>query len=726
MEVVGRKKYSCKYPGCNNWYYVNVSAGFVNKHFFTFPKDAHQNQLWKDACEIDEVQNVEHWKICDDHFEASSFVNERKERLNTGSVPKLYEHSANGNFVLLEELPFSESVMQDETSVECSCHQATTSTAVCKCFDQKPSSHSQDCEIMGISSFDLQDHNYCRTGESEVLTNTGKFAFLEGNSKDSILSKIGLRQKELTPRKSTMYKARLVKLSKLLEKERSKVTILQNLYNEGKFEFIDENVNFVTKEFINSQLRNANVKPTARRWTEQDKAFALSLYKRSPRLYRYLQVYFQLPSSRSLKAILAKIPFDTGVNSVILEHLRSQISKMNQADSNCTLLFDEISLCQGFHYERVQQYLSGFEDIGHLGRTNKAANHALVFMVRGVRKQWKQVIAYYFTSKTIQTANLKFLIKEIISQLQGIELNVLATVCDQGPTNCAALRELCDQRHPRQSSYYFFVKDKPIVTIFDVPHLLKNTRNALLKCKIQFAPHKWARFHHIESVFNFDQQKTFKSLPKLKQPHFNLKNDSYMKMKVKVAAAQLSSSMASAMETLTTLGVLPAEAIFTAEFVQKVDDLFDSLNSGNSKPVDHKRFRCALSRNSPHLDFWKKLLTELNNWKLIDLDTDADLSNRYSFVRGWQTTIRSIIFLWDTLKDGNGFDYLNLRSFNQDPLENLFSSIRQHGAANTNPTCHQFTAALKTVVVNSLASPKGVDRNCEDDNCAPLDDCSLC
>jgi hypothetical protein len=50
-----------------------------------------------------------------------------------------------------------------------------------------------------------------------------------------------------------------------------------------------------------------------------------------------------------------------------------------------------------------------------------------------------------------------------------------------------------------------------------------------------------------------------------------------MKMKVKGAAAQLSSSMTSTMETLTTLGVLPSDAIFTAEFVQKVDDLFDSL-----------------------------------------------------------------------------------------------------------------------------------------------------
>jgi hypothetical protein len=68
---------------------------------------------------------------------------------------------------------------------------------------------------------------------------------------------------------------------------------------------------------------------------------------------------------------------------------------------------------------------------------------------------------------------------EIISQLQDIWLNVLATVCDQGPTNCAALRELCDQRHPRQSFYIFFLcKDKQIVAIFHVPHLLKNTRNA--------------------------------------------------------------------------------------------------------------------------------------------------------------------------------------------------------------------------------------------------------
>jgi hypothetical protein len=65
---------------------------------------------------------------------------------------------------------------------------------------------------------------------------------------------------------------------------------------------------------------------------------------------------------------------------------------------------------------------------------------------------------------------------------------------------------------------------------------------------------------------------------------------------------------------------------------------------------------------------------------------------------------------------------LNVRGLNQDPVENLFSSVRQHGAANTNPTCHQFTAALKTVVVNKLVSPTGMNGNCEADTCTPLDD----
>ncbi|XP_064214479.1 uncharacterized protein LOC135266932 [Tribolium castaneum] len=352
-----------------------------------------------------------------------------------------------------------------------------------------------------------------------------------------------------------MYKAhrniqsRLCRLSKTLEKEKGKVKTLQKLYDAGKFEFITENLNEVTKAFINSQLRNVSCQPTARRWTDEDKAFALSLYKRSPRLYKYLQVHFQLPSSRTLKAILAKIQFDTGINPGILEHLKNHVSKMKHADRYCLMR------CRFVKDFIMNELNSGYEDMGSLGRTNKAVNHALVFMIRRLRLQWKQVIAYYFTANTVSANNLKFLIEEIISQLQNIGLTVVATVCDQGTTNVSALNQLYAKQHPRQGSYYFFINNQPIVTIFDVSHLLKNTRNALLKCKIQ--------------------QKTFKSLPKLKKEYFNFK-DSYMKMKVKVAAAQLSSSVAAAIETFVSFAhILPSEAIHTAEFVQKVDNMLE-------------------------------------------------------------------------------------------------------------------------------------------------------
>ncbi|EFA13306.2 hypothetical protein TcasGA2_TC001484 [Tribolium castaneum] len=123
---------------------------------------------------------------------------------------------------------------------------------------------------------------------------------------------------------------------------------------------------------------------------------------------------------------------------------------MKRADRYCSLLFDKMSVCQGFHYERAKQYISGYEDMGSLGRTNKAANHALVFMIRRLRLQWKQVIAYYFTANTVSANNLKFLIEEIISQLQNIGLTVVATVCDQGTTNVSALNQLCAKQHPRQ------------------------------------------------------------------------------------------------------------------------------------------------------------------------------------------------------------------------------------------------------------------------------------
>lgn len=97
---------------------------------------------------------------------------------------------------------------------------------------------------------------------------------------------------------------------------------------------------------------------------------------------------------------------------------------MHELDRYYTV-FDEsviqFWLSHGFHYEAHKQQNSGFENLGELGRTFRAANHALVLMIRGLRK-WKQVIAYYFTNDTILSSSLKRIITNVIVQLQQIGL----------------------------------------------------------------------------------------------------------------------------------------------------------------------------------------------------------------------------------------------------------------------------------------------------------------
>jgi len=55
---------------------------------------------------------------------------------------------------------------------------------------------------------------------------------------------------------------------------------------------------------------------------------------------------------------------------------------MHEQNRYAVLICDKMSLSKGFHYEAHKQTISGYEDLGELGRTANAANHALVFMIR--------------------------------------------------------------------------------------------------------------------------------------------------------------------------------------------------------------------------------------------------------------------------------------------------------------------------------------------------------
>jgi hypothetical protein len=68
-----------------------------------------------------------------------------------------------------------------------------------------------------------------------------------------------------------------------------------------------------------------------------------------------------------------------------------------------------------------------------------------------------------------------------------------------------------------------------------------------------------------------------------------------------------------------------------------------------------------------------------------------------------------------------GFNYLETRSLNQDPLENTFGVIRLHCGSNNNPTVGQFVEALNTSIINGFAYAGLRNANCEGDDTELLD-----
>ena len=59
-------------------------------------------------------------------------------------------------------------------------------------------------------------------------------------------------------------------------------------------------------------------------------------------------------------------------------------------------VMDEMVIKGTVMYNTEKEEIEGVEDFGHIGRTQYIANHAIVFVVRGLLSKWKQPVAYYF------------------------------------------------------------------------------------------------------------------------------------------------------------------------------------------------------------------------------------------------------------------------------------------------------------------------------------------
>lgn len=182
----------------------------------------------------------------------------------------------------------------------------------------------------------------------------------------------------------------------------------------------------------------------ARRYTPEEKMICLSFFKRSRCLYNFLSTYLHFPSHVTLHKQLQNILLDTGCNKIILQYLRLIKKELNRQDLYVVLIWDEMSIQPAVQYDKKYDKIIGLEDWG-TRRTRNIADHAIVFYLKCLASGKHMPIGYGYSRNATNSIQLARCIKEWLIALIRCGFKPVASVCDQGGTNIAAINLLIQQ-----------------------------------------------------------------------------------------------------------------------------------------------------------------------------------------------------------------------------------------------------------------------------------------
>lgn len=235
----------------------------------------------------------------------------------------------------------------------------------------------------------------------------------------------------------------------------------------------------------------------------------------------------------------------------------------------------------------------------------------------------------------------------------------MGSVCDQCQINVSTINALMKSDRETEASgganhgqlLTYKLRGTTIIHVFDVPHLLKGTRNNLQTKNLNhFVSKRWsstdsssddaqkpiqltATWKDVSDTYDLNLKGSKQLLKKITPEHIQ---PNKMKMKVSTAAQVFSVTYGTVMHHFSQCRYLERDCTGTANVLCFFNDLFDSLNGSSVKA---NLLNCAVTKDSHHFRFWDYALDMLSNMNFIDPAT-GKASNRTKNVQNWQSTIR--------------------------------------------------------------------------------------
>lgn len=611
-------------------------------------------------------------RLCMEHFMNSDFTNEKTRNLKKNTVPKKYEEPQSIKVLTptktYSEHPyFPKSPQTPVYQKRQNCDDfdemyLITPTKIFKNTDNKSPCFTSDLtpktKLLLDSTRNLPSPNI------QPLTNS-----LQSSSKKSLFKIVDKLENTIKNQRKNLKNKRssISKLRNSLSTYKSKYKNYEIL---NTFNFPSNESKTLVKMQVSRQIK------TTKEWASDEKNLALSIFYKSPSTYKFLRnsKNINLPAESSIRRWIGNSKFKTGFNPNVFKQLKIKADTMDEKERYCTLVFDEMKIKHFLEYSKYLDLVEGYEDLGPLGRSNKLAGQAMVFLIRGLYASWKLPISYFFTSTSVKHTDLSILLIDAIEKLLNCGFIVTAMICDQGKNNVAALVK--DLKMTKEKPFVE-VKGQKIYSIFDVPHIFKNLRNNFKSNNFIFKG-KETSFKDLRDVYEIDKNSgTSRSLLKITDSHMN--PGPFQLMSCKLAMQLFSNSMAATIETCIMSKQLKSNtALNTLDMVKELNNLLDVMNSKSL--FDKNPFKCAISQERPQqLEFLIKSKSWLENLKKVKSKHRQE--EKPPCFDGLIWTINSIEMLYNQQKL-QGYNYLLTNRLTSDVIENTFSVFRQRGGYN--------------------------------------------
>lgn len=322
------------------------------------------------------------------------------------------------------------------------------------------------------------------------------------------------------------------------------------------------------------------------KYSKAVKEFAFTLHYYSPRAYRYLRRKFSnnLPSESALQKWYSNSDAngEPGISCESISILKNLVEEANSngRDFYCSLSFDEMNIRRNVQFCAQQKKFSGFITYGETDEDElPVARFAIVFMVTDLSTRVSFPIAHHFI-KCLNGPSKADLIETIIIAIAQTKATLVSITCDGYVTNLSAFKRLGAKLNAGNLNPVIRnpLNNSEIHILFYACHMLKLVRNCLYLEKT-ISDHnnnaiKWELFENLAEC----RVKNDFVTHKITRGHVECNRN---KMKVALPSELLSRSAAKSLAYLMS-SEQPGfqDSSGTIEFILKINDLFDILNTG--------------------------------------------------------------------------------------------------------------------------------------------------